>query len=67
MQVWVQCGEAVPACTPYTYTTGRWWSAGWDMKKAVVRAMARPKDGHAAHETLDGNDDAGYAKVVGDD
>ena len=37
---------------------------GLDVKKAVVRAMARPEDGHAAHETSDGDDDAGYAKVT---
>ena len=43
---------------------GRWRSAGWDMKRALVRAVARPKDGHAAHGTLDGDDDAGYVEVV---
>ena len=26
--------------------------------------MARPEDGHAAHEASDGGDDAGYAEVV---
>ena len=59
-----QYGEAVPACTPYPYTTGRQWSAGWDVKRTVVRGMARPEDSHAAHAASDGGDDAGYAEVV---
>ena len=34
------------------------------MKRAVVRVMARPEVGNAAHETSDGGDDAGYTVIV---
>ena len=34
------------------------------MKRAVGRVMGRPEDGHAAHETSDGGDDAGYTAIV---
>ena len=57
---------AIPACTPYPgpCATGRRWPADRNAKRGVVCAMAKPEDGHAAHEASDGDGDPRYAEVV---